>query len=293
MNIYEYINERDILYNLFDCIRIVDPIKKVVIHQIKNKVEIERPPCYEFWNRNQVCENCISIRAYNEEKSFSKIEFNKERVYFVIATLIKVNGAKYIIEALKDVTEDNILEEISKKSISDITKEVNRLNEIVVKDELTDCFNIRYVNEMLPFNISDSINENKTLSVCMLDLDYFKQINDTYGHLCGDFVLKEVGKILKDNIRKDIDWVARYGGEEFIVVFNNMPLKNVNKRVQAIKDKIEKHEFKWKDKIIKITSSFGISMLDEDTKTIESILESADKMLYLSKEKGRNNISHK
>lgn len=293
MNIYEYINERDILYNLFDCIRIVDPIKKVVIHQIKNKVEIERPPCYEFWNRNQVCENCISIRAYNEEKSFSKIEFNKERVYFVIATLIKVNGAKYIIEALKDVTEDNILEEISKKSISDITKEVNRLNEIVVKDELTNCFNIRYVNEMLPFNISDSINENKTLSVCMLDLDYFKQINDTYGHLCGDFVLKEVGKILKDNIRKDIDWVARYGGEEFIVVFNNMPLKNVTKRVQAIKDKIEKHEFKWKDKIIKITSSFGISMLDEDTKTVESILESADKMLYLSKEKGRNNISHK
>lgn len=293
MNIYEYINERDILYNLFDCIRIVDPIKKVVIHQIKNKVEIERPPCYEFWNRNQVCENCISIRAYNEEKSFSKIEFNKERVYFVIATLIKVNGTKYTIEALKDVTEDNILEEISKKSISDITKEVNRLNEIVVKDELTDCFNIRYVNEMLPFNISDSINENKTLSVCMLDLDYFKQINDTYGHLCGDFVLKEVGKILKDNIRKDIDWVARYGGEEFIVVFNNMPLKNVTKRVQAIKDKIEKHEFKWKDKIIKITSSFGISMLDEDTKTVESILESADKMLYLSKEKGRNNISHK
>ncbi|WP_195938644.1 GGDEF domain-containing protein [Romboutsia sp. 1001713B170131_170501_G6] len=293
MNIYEYINERDILYNLFDCIRIVDPIKKVVIHQIKNKVEIERPPCYEFWNRNQVCENCISIRAYNEEKSFSKIEFNKERVYFVIATLIKINDAKYIIEALKDVTEDNILEEISKKSISDITKEVNRLNEIVVKDELTDCFNIRYVNEMLPFNISDSINENKTLSVCMLDLDYFKQINDTYGHLCGDFVLKEVGKILKDNIRKDIDWVARYGGEEFLVVFNNMPLKNVTKRVQAIKDKIEKHEFKWKDKIIKITSSFGISTLDEDTKTVESILESADKMLYLSKEKGRNNISHK
>lgn len=293
MNIYEYINERDILYNLFDCIRIVDPIKKVVIHQIKNKVEIERPPCYEFWNRNQVCENCISIRAYNEEKSFSKIEFNKERVYFVIATLIKINGTKYIIEALKDVTEDNILEEISKKSISDITKEVNRLNEIVVKDELTDCFNIRYVNEMLPFNISDSINENKTLSVCMLDLDYFKQINDTYGHLCGDFVLKEVGKILKDNIRKDIDWVARYGGEEFLVVFNNMPLKNVTKRVQAIKDKIEKHEFKWKDKIIKITSSFGISMLDEDAKTVESILESADKMLYLSKEKGRNNISHK
>lgn len=293
MNIYEYINESDILYNLFDCIRIVDPIKKVVIHQIKNKVEIERPPCYEFWNRNQVCENCISIRAYNEEKSFSKIEFNKERVYFVIATLIKINDAKYIIEALKDVTEDNILEEISKKSISDITKEVNRLNEIVVKDELTDCFNIRYVNEMLPFNISDSINENKTLSVCMLDLDYFKQINDTYGHLCGDFVLKEVGKILKDNIRKDIDWVARYGGEEFLVVFNNMPLKNVTKRVQAIKDKIEKHEFKWKDKIIKITSSFGISTLDEDTKTVESILESADKMLYLSKEKGRNNISHK
>lgn len=293
MNIYEYINERDILYNLFDCIRIVDPIRKVVIHKIKNEVKIERPPCYEFWNRNQVCENCISIRAYNEEKSFSKIEFNKERVYFVIATLIKIDGAKYIVEALKDVTEDNILEEISKKSISDITKEVNRLNEIVVKDELTDCFNIRYVNEMLPFNILDSINENKTLSVCMLDLDYFKQINDTYGHLCGDFVLKEVGKILKDNIRKDIDWVARYGGEEFIVVFNNMPLKNVTKRVQAIKDKIEKHEFKWKDKIIKITSSFGISMLDEDTKTVESILESADKMLYLSKEKGRNNISHK
>lgn len=294
MEIYKILKDSNTLSHLFDFVRVVDPIEKCIVGVIENKYSnkiISRPPCYEFLKRNKACDNCISIRAYNEDKPVSKIEFNNESIYFIIASTINIDNKKYILEALKDITEDHIVDQMNINSIKKITKEIKRLNEMVIKDELTNCYNRKYLNEVLPVNIIKNINEGKNLAVCMMDIDEFKSINDTYGHLCGDAILKEVGRILNLSVRKNIDYIIRYGGDEFIIVLNDMEYKNAINRIERIKTKLENKVFKYEDNLINLTSSFGISFLGENLKDYKSLIDYADKMLYKSKGKGKDNIS--
>lgn len=155
----------------------------------------------------------------------------------IMATPFDKRECNYVIETIKDVTNFKIINGMELKTIDEIQSTFNEMNKLIVTDELTECYNRRYINERLPVDINLAQSSNSDLSIAMVDIDYFKEINDKYGHLAGDFVLKEVSKIIKNNIRVKSDWIARYGGEEFLIVFNGTSKEsayNLLNRVKSI-----------------------------------------------------------
>lgn len=125
----------------------------------------------------------------------------------------------------------------------------------------------------------------------MIDIDYFKLINDKYGHLLGDLVLKDITNVIKNNIRGKSDWIARYGGEEFLILFNDTSKEdayNLSKRIKSI---VENSIFKYDDIEINITISIGIASLSSETDDMDKLIRKADENLYKAKRSGRNYIT--
>ncbi len=194
------------------------------------------------------------------------------------------------------------LDEISKQIKSEIKKpkpEVralgrlfNELYSYATRDHLTGVFNRRILDELLGREMEKSIRQGLPLAVIMLDIDNFKQYNDTYGHLQGDMALRAITKTIQRLTRKE-DFVARYGGEEFIIVLPNTKLKKAREIAERIRKKITETKIKAISKRIekgfeKITVSMGISKLTEAG--IQYMLDQADIALYKAKEKGKNQV---
>lgn len=141
----------------------------------------------------------------------------------------------------------------------------------------------------------DNANSNKSpLSVLMFDIDFFKHFNDTYGHECGDYVLKQVAHLIKSNLR-DEDLASRYGGEEFTVLLDNTK-KNVAMAIaERIRSSIASHDFVYNDLHMKVTISVGVAVYDYRKNRVISplnLVNQADQGLYMSKHNGRNRVTY-
>lgn len=273
--------------SLFDFVRIVDPISNNIVDQeCRNNNGIK---CYKMWNNKGLCKNCIGARAYNyDDKSFVKIECSDENIYLVMAKVIKYKNRKYILETVKDITKSDVLEEITKMTNEQMKEEVDRMNMLVALDGLTECFNRRYITEKLPIEMTKAKKNKKDLSIMMMDIDFFKNINDKYGHLAGDYVLKRVVNIIKKNIRSSTDWIARYGGEEFIIVLNDTNNASAFLLAERIRLAIENTHFRYKDVTINVTVSIGVTSMSDKINNKQQLLEKVDKNLYKAKSMGRN-----
>ncbi len=161
------------------------------------------------------------------------------------------------------------------------------LRTMVEQDALTSLYNRRSGDRRLRNVVSCSFAENKPFCVSIGDIDFFKKVNDTYGHECGDVILKSVAAQLRAHMRGH-GFVARWGGEEFLLVFENMELEQAQKYLEALLDKIRAMETPYEDKIIKVTMTFGLSA--GDTRDITQLLKSADEKLYNGKTGGRNRV---
>lgn len=148
------------------------------------------------------------------------------------------------------------------------------------KDELTDLWNRKYLYIRLEGEVK-RIRQDTILSLAIVDIDDFKSVNDTFGHLFGDKVLKEIANILKNNLRGD-DVITRWGGEEFIIVLPNTEVKSAKVVFNRIRKMIEKHDFGCK-----ITVSGGIASVNGYIES-DKLIEMADKALYEAKK--RKNI---
>lgn len=282
------LSECEYLKELFDKVRIINPLKNEIVDLPHEGVNVGKSKCYNIWKRKDMCENCISIRAYNENKTFIKVEYKDTRIYSITATPINRNGEKYVIECIKDITDSMLISEITSVSIDEIYNKVERLNKLVITDELTGCYNRRYLNEKLPINISESQENDEKLSIVIMDIDNFKNINDKYSHQVGDYVLKEIVKVIKGNIRREFDWMSRFGGEEFLIAFKNMDKRNAVNSTERIRKDIETHKFTYNSLNINITASFGVAELSGEINGMNELIAVADKNLYEAKRLGRN-----
>ena len=282
------ITECNFLKSLFDKIRIVNPISNKVINFSDKGINFEDSNCHEFWGRNDKCENCITMRAFNENRTFIKIECKDDRVYSIAAIPISDESDRYVVECIRDITDSMLIDDVNSKSIDEIYREISRLNKLVITDDLTNCYNRRYINERLPLEIKKAKENKEKLSIAILDIDFFKAVNDKFSHLIGDYVLKQVAEIIDINIRKNYDWIGRYGGEEFLIMFKNLDKENSIQLAELIRSIVEKHKFRYRDIEIDLTVSIGIAELSTDIETMEKLIEEADKNLYRAKALGRN-----
>ena len=155
-------------------------------------------------------------------------------------------------------------------------------------DELTGLFNYRYLEVAMEREVKRAERYGTNLSVIFLDIDQFKEINDTHGHLVGSKVLKEVGKLLKSSVR-EIDTVIRYGGDEYTILLVETGLETAAGVAERIRRSIEKHRFLASDGMtIRITASLGYACYPEDTKSKLQLIELADQAMYRGKASGRN-----
>lgn len=166
------------------------------------------------------------------------------------------------------------------------SKKRNReLDYLVARDPLTNCYNRRVLFEIInrDFEYLDTIEE---YCIVMVDIDHFKNINDSYGHNVGDVVICGVVNILQNCLREN-DILARYGGEEFCIILNNTQLNIAMDLVEAMRTKVEISQFDG----IKVTCSFGVTSTTFNAKNAEDFINQADLALYQSKRNGRNKIS--
>lgn len=283
--------DKEILENIFDLVRIVDPLKKIVL-KCDDEVLVESGQhCYEFHGHKNACKNCISMRALKHKSDYFKLEYDNEKIYMFMAVPIQAEKRTAVLELAKDVTgsvSDDYLKLNSDSKLMDI---INSLNQQQIRDGLTDLYNRRYIDERLPVDILNSTAENKPLSIIMADIDHFKKVNDTYGHVAGDFILKEFSAILQDHAESLDGWAARYGGEEFIICLYNTDSQIAEKAAEEIRQKLENSVFRYNDNQIRITSSFGVSTVGRSEKiSAEDLIVMVDKNLYKAKQNGRNRV---
>lgn len=196
--------------------------------------------------------------------------------------------AEHMIESYQQQVINNF-SEIIKLSLSNI-KLKEALSEQAIHDPLTGLLNRRYLYKFLPGMLQHTIQTKKNLSVCMIDIDFFKHINDQYGHDAGDEVLKYIGTLLKNNFRAR-DIACRFGGDEFIVILNDSDLNDANKRLEQIRLEMANAQIRVQNSLLpQITLSFGVAEAPGHGKTISEILRAADFALYSAKESGRNRI---
>lgn len=285
----------ELLNKISDVTRIVDPLQKKVIEYNNNLAIVEEIHCFDFWGKNKVCDNCISIRAYNDNTTYVKIEYKKDKTYMITAVPYCFDDRRIVIEIIKDITK-SVLFDFSENAALEqvgIHAIIVNMNKLAFSDSLTELYNRRYIMEKLPVDLLNSALLSTNLSIIMADIDYFKKVNDTYGHIAGDLTLKNVSKILLSCIKRENDWIARFGGEEFIICMPGANLEIAKKTAECMRKSIENASIKYEGKDISVTVSFGIySLKSKGNENADDLLKYADEKLYLAKRNGRNRIEY-
>ena len=165
---------------------------------------------------------------------------------------------------------------------------VSTIYDTSIKDELTQLYNRRALEELLPKELARSSRHRQPLSVLLLDIDHFKKVNDTYGHQAGDRVLRTTGKLLILQTRKD-DLSFRYGGEEFLVLLPNTDVDNAVIVAEKLREAIKRARM-LPTNVESCTASFGVTQFNGDDDW-ESVIERADQALYNAKKNGRNQVT--
>lgn len=180
--------------------------------------------------------------------------------------------------------------EIFLSTADDLNIENDGLRIEAQTDALTGLRNKGFFLQKMREELARSDRYHKPFSLLMIDLDEFKKVNDTYGHLAGDAVLKGVAGVIQGAIRKNIDFACRYGGEELAVILPETSVEVARVAAEKIRSKVEREKFMTTDgRVIPVTLSIGISGL-EQANDVQAIIDLADQNLYRAKHSGRNRV---
>jgi diguanylate cyclase (GGDEF)-like protein len=271
-NILQYSNESTLLYNTLQ--KVVDSQNALLFVTNSTKIEFANEKFMSYFEIDNL--NDQKNAHASLYKKFSP-EINSYDELFALVCekekQIRIGSDTFILQS-------TLVESTHK--LFTLTK-VTELSKEIDLDPLTGIYRKGYLNEF----IERAIIEKRQFALIVLDLDNFKQVNDTYGHLTGDEVLREFVGLIKQHIRKD-DFFARWGGEEFILLFENSNMEEAIMKIEKIRRFIETHNF---ESIGQITASFGLACIKEND-NVNTIFARADKALYQAKAQGKNQVSY-
>jgi len=261
--------------------KVLIDIKKDFFSQIFSEKELEDDSDFDIE---------IIEASTDTDKRLNNFSELKSKIMMPITYANKVIGGIAFYNAKPDRFKQNKIVKIILKELQILMRIKWLYSEtkyLAIIDGLTGLYNRRFFQQTLEKEFARSKRHKTKLSLAMFDIDHFKNVNDTYGHQFGDKVLAEIAKIIKSSLRKT-DYITRYGGEEIVVVLPDTEMKQALIPIERIRKKIEKKNFNYKDKAIKVTISCGLSEVMQDINTHEELLLQVDKCLYASKKAGRN-----
>ena len=238
-------------------------------------------------------ENTIVLENDSVSRRHARIE-KRGRQWYVL-DLDSTNGTYVNDEQVKEYqlrrgdqvkVGDTILKYLSGSDVE--TQYHETIYRMTIIDGLTAAHNKRYLIEDLEREIPRARRHQRPLSFLMFDIDHFKQINDTFGHLAGDYVLKELATVVRSRLRPD-DVLGRYGGEEFGVVLPETGSSGALKIADELRRLVEAHHFAFEGETIKVTVSIGAAQLQERA-DVMAFIKAADEQLYAAKRTGRNRV---
>ena len=231
-----------------------------------------------------------SLEKYNKKLT------EKEKSFKEIRETVEDRSVKDMVgQVLSELKEIRMQNEELKRQLEEANKQIKKLTDELEEKEkeatidfLTQVANRASFDRALSDMVNDFYRRNYPFALIMIDIDNFKKINDTYGHQAGDYVLRELAKVLKSQLRAR-DIIARYGGEEFAIILPGVTFSQALRVAERLRRSIEKHLFKYKDVQIPVTISLGLAMM-RDGLDETAIVEKADKALYLAKRSGKNQV---
>lgn len=287
MDVIEQIEDRlSIFKNLYDKIRIVDPIDKKIMEHGSGTLESLSGSCFQYWSKNSFCQNCVSMRAFLTKDTCVRLEYKEDKVFIVIASPVLIGEHTYIVEMLKDISAGCIMDKDFE--LHNVESFVAEMNDKTITDEITGLYNKRYLSERLPIEMNQCMKNNQPISVVALDIDLFSNVNQLHGYKAGDKILREVAKILLAQSERYKSWTAKYGGDKFMIVLNNYNETDGYSLAEDIRKNIEKANFEWEGDIIKITVSLAVCQLRNIQTNINELLHSVKDEIYAAKSQGKN-----
>jgi len=183
------------------------------------------------------------------------------------------------------------------KRVLNLEKSLKKANEEIrtlsITDPLTQTFNRGYLMNRLPEELNRARRYHHPLSLIICDVDRFKNVNDSWGHLAGDAVLKHLAKCFNASVRHGIDWIARYGGEEFFILLSETDHKGALAVAERLKESLRKNTTEFEGQVLSVTASFGVATFDAAVQpelSLDDLIKKADRCLYQAKEDGRNRV---
>lgn len=246
--------------------------------------------------RSRECDFLIHDGKISRKHIQIKREGDSTSLSYVLSDLSSTNGT-YVngnkVEEKKLESGDKIL--IGQTLISFVIKDSmdiefdEKVMNLAIRDTLTGLYNRLSFNQTLNNEFTRALRYNKKLSLLFIDIDYFKQVNDTFGHSVGDAVLRRIGYVILDSIRMQ-DIPVRYGGEEFIVLVPEIDMEGAIIAANRIREKIETESFITEIGKFSVTVSIGISSFNMNMSKKEELINIADSNLYKAKSNGRNRV---
>jgi two-component system cell cycle response regulator len=175
------------------------------------------------------------------------------------------------------------------RMLSEIEEATRRITDLSARDKVTGLWNRHRLDERLGEEFTRSRRYKAPVTICICDLDHFKQVNDSFGHAIGDQVLRTTAELMKAALRQT-DFIGRYGGEEFCLVFTNTELMDSALCCERIRQRIENEKFESDAVSFSLTVSFGLCQCNDQHATVEALLADADRALYSAKNQGRNRV---
>lgn len=282
----------DFFHKMYDSVRLVDPLNKKVMDYRSSLTLDTKELCYNYWGTGKICDNCISIRAYQENKSFIKLEKNGGSILMVTALPILNTNQPVVLELLKDATDSMFMGTGDYNTGEVMLHVIQEMSDMVIRDPLTSLYNRRFIDDRLPVDVINAAVNKAALSVCFIDLDNFKLLNDTYGHEVGDQIIVVISRILNDTIRSESDWAARYGGDEFLLCLNQADSKQAERIMKRIAEAALKADFSAQGESVALSLSYGIASMQEKPRTAEELIRLADRRMFEAK-KNKKKINAK
>lgn len=216
--------------------------------------------------------------------------------YFAKPVFFRKESIAGMLVQLRDITDHMRFQEEIQKANAELKEKIfrieqlkDRLKEEVIRDPLTGIYNRRYMDQLISRDLALAGRNNTSLSFAVLDIDFFKAVNDNWGHQAGDALLKNLSAIMVSKVRMS-DLLFRIGGEEFLLLLNGVSLDKAAEIVEEIRHAFENSKTPYQDIEIRATLSAGVSSYPENHKNQTDLVRLADEALYLAKRQGRNRV---